>query len=36
VGEVAREINHLYGPKKKKPEKDTGDLGEEIADVFLL
>lgn len=35
IGEVAREVNHLYGPKKKKPGEDVGDLGEEIADVFF-
>jgi NTP pyrophosphatase (non-canonical NTP hydrolase) len=34
-GEVAREINHLYGPKKKKPEEKEGDLGVEIADVIF-
>lgn len=35
TGELAREINHLYGPKKKKPDEDTGELGEEIADVIF-
>ena len=35
VGEVAREVNHLYGPKKKKPEEKDGDLGEEVADVIF-
>lgn len=35
VGEVAREVNHLYGPKKKKPSEQTAELGEEIADVIF-
>jgi len=35
VGEVAREVNHLDGPKKKKPGEATGDLGREIGDVFF-
>ena len=34
VGEVARELNHMYGPKKKKPTEDTADLGGELADVI--
>ena len=35
VGEVGREINHLFGPKKKKPDEEKGDLGEEIGDVIF-
>jgi len=35
VGEVAREVNHLYGPKKKKPTEQTAELGEEMADVIF-
>lgn len=35
VGELAREINHLYGPKKKKSTEGSGELGEEIADVVF-
>ena len=35
TGELAREINHLYGPKKKKSDEKTGELGEEIADVIF-
>ncbi len=34
VGEVARLVNHLYGPKKKKASELTQDLGEELADVI--
>ncbi len=35
VGEVAREINHMFGPKKKKPGEETKELGDEIADVIF-
>jgi len=35
VGELAREINHLYGPKKKKETESTVELGDEIADVIF-
>ncbi len=35
TGEVAREINHLYGPKKKKATEDIRHLGEEIGDVIF-
>jgi NTP pyrophosphatase (non-canonical NTP hydrolase) len=33
-GEVAREINNLYGPKKKKQEESRNELGSELADVI--
>lgn len=35
VGELAREINHRFGPKKKKSSEDKQDLGDEIADVLF-
>jgi NTP pyrophosphatase (non-canonical NTP hydrolase) len=35
VGEVAREINHTYGPKKKKATEDTKEIGDEMADVIF-
>ena len=35
VGELARLLNHLYGPKKKKPEEAKQQLGEEIADILF-
>ncbi|HLC86042.1 MAG TPA: nucleotide pyrophosphohydrolase [Candidatus Nanoarchaeia archaeon] len=35
VGEVARQINHMYGSKKKKPAEETSELGEELADVVF-
>ena len=34
-GELAREVNHLYGPKPKKPSEDKRDLGHEIGDVIF-
>ena len=37
TGELAREINHRFGPKKKKNSEDTKDIEDEIADmVFTL
>ena len=35
TGEVAREISHLYGNKKKKPGEETKGLGGELADVIF-
>jgi len=35
TGEVAREINHLYGNKKKKADETTGELGQELTDVLF-
>lgn len=35
TGELAREINHLYGPKKKKPTDQTRELGEEMGDIIF-
>jgi NTP pyrophosphatase (non-canonical NTP hydrolase) len=35
TGELAREINHLYGPKKKKPSEDTKELADEAADILF-
>ena len=36
VGEVAREVNHQYGQKPKKPEEPSGDLGLELADILFI
>lgn len=33
-GELAREINHLYGDKKKRAEEAVGDVEEEIGDIL--
>ncbi len=35
VGELAREINHLYGPKKKKPSEQTQELEMEMGDIIF-
>ena len=35
TGEVAREINHLYGPKRKKSIEETKELGVELADIIF-
>ncbi|HEY4486355.1 MAG TPA: nucleotide pyrophosphohydrolase [Candidatus Paceibacterota bacterium] len=35
TGELAREINHRFGPKKKKATEDKKELEEEIADVIF-
>lgn len=35
VGELARELNHRFGPKKKKESEDKKELEDEIADVIF-
>ncbi len=35
TGEVAREINHIHGTKKKKSQEQTKELGQELADVIF-
>lgn len=35
VGETAREINHLFGSKKKKDFEDTRGLQEELGDIIF-
>ena len=36
VGELARLMNHRFGPKTKKPDEPEQDLGEELADVLFV
>lgn len=36
VGELAREINHRFGPKTKKPDEPEGDLALELADILFV
>jgi len=36
VGELARELNAHYGPKKKKPGEPAGDIGLELADCLFV
>ena len=35
TGEVAREINHLYGTKRKKDSEKSAELGNELVDVLF-
>ncbi|MDI9641487.1 nucleotide pyrophosphohydrolase [Geitlerinema splendidum] len=35
VGETARLINHLYGPKKKKDSEQAQELSGELADILF-
>jgi NTP pyrophosphatase (non-canonical NTP hydrolase) len=36
VGELAREINHRFGQKTKKPSEADGDLAMELADILFV
>jgi NTP pyrophosphatase (non-canonical NTP hydrolase) len=36
VGELARELNHRYGSKPKKPQEPEQDLALELADVLFV
>lgn len=36
VGEFAREVNHQYGEKPKKPEEAIGDLALELGDILFI
>jgi NTP pyrophosphatase (non-canonical NTP hydrolase) len=36
VGELARELNHRYGHKPKKPGEPEQDLGMELADIMFV
>ena len=35
TGELARLINHIYGPKKKKVNEDKQELAEELCDIIF-
>ncbi|HNV96939.1 MAG TPA: nucleotide pyrophosphohydrolase [bacterium] len=35
TGELAREINHIWGPKKKKDSEDKKDLADEMGDIIF-
>ncbi|MAZ40748.1 nucleotide pyrophosphohydrolase [bacterium] len=35
TGELAREINHRFGPKKKKDTEDIKELEDEAADIIF-
>jgi NTP pyrophosphatase (non-canonical NTP hydrolase) len=36
VGELAREINHRFGEKTKKPDEPEGSIAMELADVLFV
>lgn len=36
VGELARELNHQHGPKRKRPDEPVQDLALEIGDVLFV
>ncbi len=36
VGELARELNHRYGPKAKKAEEPAQDLALELGDILFV
>lgn len=36
VGELARELNHRYGSKPKKPDEPEADLALELADILFV
>jgi NTP pyrophosphatase (non-canonical NTP hydrolase) len=36
VGEVAREMNHHYGPKRKKPTEPDSALADELGDLLYI
>ncbi len=35
VGELARLLNDQFGPKRKKPDENAQELGEELADIIF-
>jgi NTP pyrophosphatase (non-canonical NTP hydrolase) len=36
VGELAREVNHRFGQKTKKPDEADGNLAMEMADILFV
>src|SRR5215210_3168430 len=36
VGELARELNHRFGPKTKKPDEPEQDVALELADIVFV
>ncbi|HSM36775.1 MAG TPA: nucleotide pyrophosphohydrolase [Longimicrobiales bacterium] len=36
VGELARELNHRYGPKRKRDDEPQADLAMELGDVLFV
>lgn len=36
VGELAREMNHRFGPKKKKVDEPAGEIALELGDILFV
>lgn len=36
VGELAREVNHRFGEKPKKPDEPAGDIASELGDILFV
>jgi len=36
VGELAREVNHQFGEKTKKPDEPEGSMAMELADILFV
>jgi NTP pyrophosphatase (non-canonical NTP hydrolase) len=36
VGELAREVNHQFGPKAKRPDEPAGSIAMELADILFV
>ncbi|KAB2951176.1 nucleotide pyrophosphohydrolase [Heliorestis acidaminivorans] len=36
LGELARVVSHQYGPKKKKPDEEEGDMELEMGDLLFI
>jgi len=36
VGELAREVNHRFGQKTKKPDEAEGEMAMEMADIIFV
>lgn len=36
VGELARELNHRFGPKTKKSDEPDGDIALELGDILFV
>jgi NTP pyrophosphatase (non-canonical NTP hydrolase) len=36
VGELAREVNHHFGPKARKPDEAVGSIPLELADILFV
>lgn len=36
VGELAREMNHAFGPKKKKESEPEGEIALELGDILFV